>query len=104
MSIFVIGDRPTVLGFGLVGIPGEWVRDRDEALHSFRQSLKKKDLKLLLITEDWSASMGEELHERKLSPDRPLIVEIPSEARPGEKESIRRQVEKSVGMQLGSGG
>lgn len=100
MSLFVIGDKDTVLGFGLVGIEGEAVQSADEARAVLDQVLTQGDRQIILITRQWAAQMGTELNQLKMTTLKPVVVEIPgSEPEPAGR-TLRELVEEALGIRL----
>ncbi len=89
MKYWIIGERELVLGFSLVGVPGTVVRNREEALDAFYRVTGRGSLlaggapvaedraKVLILTEEASAMLEEEVREWQMSAEYPLIVEIP---------------------------
>lgn len=89
MQYFVIGERELVLGFSLVGIHGAVARTREEALDAFYGATGRGTLlaggtpseseraKILILTEEVSSMLDEEVRDWQMGADYPLIVEIP---------------------------
>lgn len=77
MHAFVIGDRDTVTAFSLVGIKGVVVSSVDEAWHALSRAVKSIDAAIIIISEEFSNKMGDEIDKLRLSRIAPLIVEIP---------------------------
>ncbi len=111
MEYFVIGEREIVLGFMLVGVKGKTVSNRQDALESFLemtgQSKKMSALstsarpKVLILTEDVSDMLSEEVKVWQMTGKAPLIVEIPGlnghiEGRKTLSDAIR----EAVGIQV----
>jgi V/A-type H+-transporting ATPase subunit F len=101
MNYFVIGDEDTVLGFGLVGVKGSTVRNKDEARAAFQSALSEKDTGIVIITEQ-IAELIRPLVDRYLFTERfPLIVEIPDREGPlSGKPNIREMVNEAIGIKL----
>ncbi len=104
MDIFVIGDENAILGFSLVGIEGQVVKSLDEAKKALDAALTRKDLKILLITEDWAAQMQDRVDELKMNSRRPLVLDIPGPGTQPRGESLRELVEKVIGLQIAKDG
>ena len=86
MEYFVIGERELILGFKLVGVDGTVALNRDEAVEAFNRvtgqggamSLPSPERpKVLILTEEVSAMLEEEVLAWQKKADYPLIVEIP---------------------------
>jgi V/A-type H+-transporting ATPase subunit F len=101
MNYVVIGDEDTVLGFGLVGVKGMIVRNKEEAGNAFQTALSDKDTGIVIITER-IAELIRPLVDKYLFTERfPLIVEIPDREGPVEgKLTIREMVNEAIGIKL----
>ncbi len=100
MSLFVIGDKDTVLGFGLVGIEGEAVQSADEARAVLDQVLTQGDRQIILITRQWADQMGPKLNQLKMTTLKPVVVEIPGSEPEPTGRSLRELVEEAIGIRL----
>jgi V/A-type H+-transporting ATPase subunit F len=101
MRYYVIGDEDTVLGFGMVGVDGEAVKNSKEAEQAFRVALADEGIGIVIITER-SADLIRSLVDQYLFREKfPLIVEIPDRqgSVPG-KPKIREMVNKAIGIRL----
>lgn len=89
MKYWVIGERELVLGFALVGVGGTVVVNREEALDAFFQATGRGTIpagktpvaeersKVLILTEEVSSMLDQEVRDWQMGGDYPLIVEIP---------------------------
>jgi vacuolar-type H+-ATPase subunit F/Vma7 len=77
MKAFVVGDKDVVLGFQLVGIRGTAVSSREEASEALRTATNMLDVKIVFITEDFSALIYDEINALRSHLGAPLIVEMP---------------------------
>lgn len=101
MRYHVIGDEDTVLGFGLVGVPGSVVTGQDEAMSAFRAAIADRETGIVVITEPVAAHIRELVDTYLLTEDFPLILEIPDrnghdESRPGLREVVNQAIGISV--------
>jgi V/A-type H+-transporting ATPase subunit F len=104
MSIYVIGDQNTILGFSLIGVDGRVVESADQARQALDQALGRDEIDMVLITQQWSAQLQDVVSELRMSLAQPILLEIPgSEAGPAGP-SLRELVESAVGIELGTGG
>lgn len=101
MSIFVIGDQNTVLGFALVGVEGEVVESVAEARAALERTLAQGDHQIVLMTRQWTGQMQPELDQLKLTTLEPVIVEIPGSREAPPAQSLRQSIEKTIGIRLG---
>jgi V/A-type H+-transporting ATPase subunit F len=76
-DFFVIGDEEIVIGFGFVGVPGVVARSREEALAAFRETTARMGVKVLILTEQVSALIPDEVMNWQMNGSYPLIVELP---------------------------
>jgi len=89
VKYYIIGERELVLGFSLVGVTGTEARTREEALDAFYRVTGRGNLlaanvpvqeerpRVLILTEEMTALLEEEVSEWQMAGDYPLIVEIP---------------------------
>jgi V/A-type H+-transporting ATPase subunit F len=102
MSIVVIGDKNSVLGFGLVGVAGRTVKTLAEAEAALDEMLGQKDVEIILITESWATQMADKINQLKMTAAQPVVLEIPgSEPGPAGK-SLRQLVQEAVGISMGA--
>ena len=100
MSMFVICDKQTLLGFGLVGVPGKVVADADQARTTLDELIDRDDIELILITEELAAQMRERVDELRLTRLHPVIVEIPGSRSEEPTRLLRDIVQNVVGIRL----
>lgn len=101
MHYFVVGDEDTVLGLGLVGVPGRVVGDADEARAAFHDAIQDGEAGIVIITERVADSIRELVDSYLLTEDFPLILEVPDrsghdESRPGLREVVNQAIGISV--------
>ena len=101
MKYFIIGDENTVLGFGMVGVQGRTVQNRDQADAAFRIALEDNDVGIIIITERVAELIRPQVDRYIFSKQFPLIVEIPDrlgkiEGKPG----IREMVNEAIGIKF----
>ena len=111
MEYFVIGERELVLGFNLVGVKGQPVSNRSEALEAFNRMtgqsqrinspVQQDRPKILILTEDVSDMLSKEVNDWQMKGCAPLIVEVPglSGHLPGKK-SLSDSIREAVGIQV----
>ena len=100
MSIFVIGDRDTVLGFRLLGAEGRTARSLDEARDVHEKVLQREDIKLLFLTREWADRMRQRVDELKMKRLRPLVMEIPGKEVKPPEQSLSELVRRAIGINL----
>jgi vacuolar-type H+-ATPase subunit F/Vma7 len=95
MKAYVVGDKDVVLGFQLVGIKGIPVSSREEALQALRTAANMVDVKVVFITEDFSALIYDEITALRSQTGAPLIVEMPGRLGvTGELYSVQKLLQK----------
>jgi V/A-type H+/Na+-transporting ATPase subunit F len=101
VEYFAIGDEDTVLGFQLVGVPGQIATTADEARVAFEHALKRPSLGIIIITERVAESIRVVVDEYTLTEDFPLIVEIPDRKGklPG-RPTLRDLVNDAIGVSV----
>jgi vacuolar-type H+-ATPase subunit F/Vma7 len=77
MQGFVIGDHNMITGFKLVGIEGAEVTSPEEAQQALYKALTRPDLAVIIVSEEFSSQLREEIDKERLSHLTPLIVEVP---------------------------
>lgn len=111
MDYFIIGERELVLAFGLVGVKGVSVSERNEALDAFNKvtgqneevfAQVSKDIpRVLILTENVSVMLEEEITSWQLKGKFPLIVEIPPlEGKVKGKKSLSDSIREAVGISV----
>lgn len=102
MSIFVVGDKNTVLGFNLIGVDGKAVSRVDEARSTLEEALAEDGIEILLITENLTSNLREWVDELKMTSLHPVVLEIPSSEPAPSGRSLRRLVQEAIGIRLGA--
>ncbi|MBR0033239.1 MAG: V-type ATP synthase subunit F [Treponema sp.] len=110
MEYFVIGEREIVLGFNLVGVKGSIVATKSEALDAFSRltghggtvSVPVDERpKILILTEEVSQMLEEEVLEWQKGAQYPLIVEIPGiHGHMEGKKSLTESIREAVGISV----
>ncbi len=107
MKYFVIGERELVLAFGLVGVEGAVAVNRTEALEAFNRVTGQTGLpteerpKVLILTEDVSVLLEEEVLKWQKDGQYPLLVEIPGmQGHVAGKKSLTESIREAVGIQV----
>lgn len=100
MSIFVIGDRDTVLGIRLVGGDGVTVEDAETASAELEEALQDEAIQLLLITREWSDRLRERIDRLKMDRLRPIVMEIPGKSVEPPERSLNELVRRAIGINV----
>jgi V/A-type H+-transporting ATPase subunit F len=99
---YVIGDSDMITGFRLVGIEGSEVASTDDAAQTLNNALKRSDLAIIIISEEYSIQpqLHEIIDQVRRERRTPLIVEVPGSR--GKPTEIRMSdlISKSLGVRL----
>ncbi len=101
MEFFVIGDEEVVLGFRFAGADGTAVYNREGALEAFRRATTAGDVKILILTEQASAMIEEEVTAWQFGGSYPLVVEVPGiEGHLENRRSLVDAIREAVGVHV----
>ncbi|RKX80605.1 MAG: Vacuolar H+transporting two-sector ATPase F subunit [Spirochaetes bacterium] len=101
MNYFVIGDEDSVLGFGMAGVRGTSVHNKQEAEEAFKSALDDREIGIIIITERIAELIGPLVEDYVFTKEFPLIVEIPDrEGRISGKADLREMVYSAIGIKL----
>ncbi len=101
MKYFIIGDEDTVLGFGMVGVFGQAVRNAEEAEIAFNDALEDKNNGIIIITEKIADFIREKVDQYIFTQTTPLVIEIPDRnGKDPNRPDIRQFVNNSIGIKL----
>lgn len=112
MKYFFIGERELVLAFNLVGVAGQEVSNKEEALTIFKQitnnsSQSSMETKVnecpvvLIISEEVSTWIFQEVNEWQMKCQYPLIVEVPSlHGKLQNKKTLTDIIREAVGIHV----
>jgi V/A-type H+-transporting ATPase subunit F len=101
MKYSVIGDEDTVLGFGIVGVPGKIATNEEETRRAFHELLEDKDVSIIIITERLADNIRTLVDKYLLTQTFPLIVEIPDrQGRLPGRPDIKDMVNAAIGIKI----
>jgi len=101
LSLFVIGDEDTVLGFRLAGLPGVVATSADQARAALQDALRRPDLKIVILTERLAWQIREEVDRHLMRVHWPLIIEVPDREGPApERRSVHDLVRAAIGFKI----
>ncbi len=111
MEYFIIGERELVLAFKLVGVDGTVCENKDEALDAFNRITGKGSSvnapvaterpKVLILTENISDMLEDNVLSHQKSGEYPLIVEIPGiEGHLKGKKTLTDAIREAIGIQV----
>jgi len=112
MTYSIIAERELVVSFSLVGVRGFIATSRDEALLYFNMLTCKQvktqelpieidNLKVLIVSEQVSEYLSNEITDWQMKGDYPLIVEIPClQGAMYGKKSLQDAIREAVGVHV----
>jgi V/A-type H+-transporting ATPase subunit F len=101
MKYYIIGDEDSILGFGMVGVQGSVVKNREHAQMVFHQVLEMGDIGVLIITERAADLIRPLVNRQLFNQQFPLIVEVPDREGPSaDRPGIREMVNAAIGITL----
>lgn len=101
MEFFVIGEEEVVIGFRFVGVQGTAVHTREEALDAFQKATSAGSIMVLVLTEQVSAMIPDEVIDWQFSGSYPLVVEIPGiEGHLENRRSLIDSIRDAVGIHV----
>lgn len=101
MSFHLIGSEELVIGFAFAGVSGTAARTAEEALAAFRSVTAGGAARILVLTEQVSALIAQEVMDWQLAGKYPLIVEIPDiEGHVARRTSLIDSIRDAVGLHV----
>jgi vacuolar-type H+-ATPase subunit F/Vma7 len=97
---FVIGDNTMVTGFRLAGVQGVEVASAEQASLALAKALKRGDLALIVVSEEFSSALRGQIEEVRRNPIAPLIVEVPGRFGPTGEITMSDLVTKTLGVRI----
>ena len=101
MKYFIIGDEDAVLGFNMVGVGGQAVKNQKEAENAFQHAIDDKEIGIIIIAERIAELIRPIVDKYIFTAKFPLIIEIPDREGPiTGKSNIREMVNEAIGIKL----
>jgi V/A-type H+/Na+-transporting ATPase subunit F len=101
LNYFIIGDEDSVLGFGMVGVPGRVATSTDQVQAAFDEAISKPENGIIIMTEEAASHISSVINAYIFTHDFPLIVEVPgSLGRISGKPGLREMVNEAIGINL----
>ena len=94
MKVVAIGGRSFVSGFMLGGVEGIEATDSKQVLQEVKRLMALKDVGLVLVSDDLSKSIRNELTDIRSKTPVPLVYEIPAPGSKQEKVEYREIIKK----------
>jgi V/A-type H+/Na+-transporting ATPase subunit F len=102
MFSYIIGDGDMITGFKLVGVEGKEVSSADEAQQALNNVLTRKDIAIVLISEEFSsqASLREQIDKVRQERVTPMILEIPGSKGLSSRTELSDVISKILGIKI----
>lgn len=102
MKFFCISDnKETKVGMRLAGIEGIVLTSKEETENYLDEIIKRKDIAVVLITENLVKLCLEKIYELKTTIKNPLLVTIPDRKGKSDiSETIRKYINESIGIKI----
>ena len=101
MKILVIGHPEAVRGFSLAGVQGTAAQTAEEVNRALDEALAKKEVGIVLVTQDVGRLIETRMDYLKLRSTIPLVVEIPGPDGVGEDQpSLGDIVLRAIGIRI----
>ncbi|QOV19476.1 V-type ATP synthase subunit F [Blautia liquoris] len=102
MKMFLISDNvDTQTGMRLAGVEGIVVHQREELRNALENTLKDKEIGIILLTEKFGREFPDIIDDVRLNNKLPLIIEIPDRHGTGRKaDFITSYVNEAIGLKL----
>ncbi len=101
MKFYVIGDEEVVTGFRFAGVQGSVVYTREEALEAFKKTTNAGDALVLILTEQVSAMISDEVMDWQFNGSYPLVVEVPGiDGHLENRKSLIDSIREAVGVHV----
>jgi vacuolar-type H+-ATPase subunit F/Vma7 len=102
MFSHVIGDGDMITGFKLVGVEGTEVSSPGEAQHALNNALSRKDIAIILVSEEFSfqPSLREQIDKVRQERVTPMILEIPGSRGQSSRIELSDIISKILGIKI----
>jgi len=95
MRVVAVGSRSFVLGFRLAGVGGVEVADAKDALSVLNRLMNDPEIGLIILSEELTSEIRNEVNEIRSKKPMPLIYELPS-SKAGARETDYRALLRQV--------
>ena len=98
MKVVAVGGKAFVTGFVLSGVTGEFVSSSGEALDRVRKLVASPDVGLIMISDEVSRPIRDDLTAIRTKKPIPLIYEVPGPGSKQEKVDYRTMLRSILGV------
>ncbi|MBN1280066.1 MAG: hypothetical protein JXA00_00285 [Candidatus Thermoplasmatota archaeon] len=102
MKIAALCDQDTAVGLRFAGIHELLVPHQDNLITLFHTLIKRDDIGIVIITEQYAAALGTLLKEFRIHKKQPLFVEIPDKngVLKDHVDMVSHLIKRAVGMDI----
>ena len=101
MQVTIIGHQDAVRGFALVGVHGTIATTAETFNQALDDALNKKDIGIILITDDVAALARQRVDHLAAHSTIPLVVEIPGPAGPqADQPTLSEVIRRTTGVRI----
>lgn len=103
MKICVVGDKDTVTGFRLAGIPKiHVVQNAEELIVVLRQVINEPEIGLVIVSEQLAKNVGKEIDMLMEGRMYPILLQIPGkQGNPEDRmDPIQNAIRRAVGIDI----
>lgn len=98
MKVVAVGGKAFVTGFVLSGVTGEYVSSSSEALDRVRKLVANPEVGLIMISDEVSRPIRDDLTAIRSKKPIPLIYEVPGPGSKQEKIEYRTMLRSILGV------
>jgi V/A-type H+-transporting ATPase subunit F len=98
LKVVAVGGKAFVTGFVLSGVTGEFVSSSGEALDRVRKLVANPDVGLIMISDEVSKPIRDDLTAIRSKKPIPLIYEVPGPGSKQEKVEYRTMLRSILGV------
>ena len=102
MLSYVIGDSNMVTGFRLVGVEGAEVTSIEEAGQALKTALSRKDLAIIIISEEFSTQpqLNQTIEKARIEYKEKLIVQVAGSKGKPSQTKMSDLISKTLGVKI----
>ena len=99
MSIYVVGEAPTVEAFELIGVPGRILESGADVAAVLNELARTSKVQLVLVQSVFAAQLAEDQLDQLGRKFGCLVLEIPGVGQPApDGRAFRQSVQRSIGV------
>ncbi len=98
MKVVAVGGKAFVTGFVLSGVNGEYVSSPSAAMEKIKSLTKDPDVGLIMVSDEVSKPLADQLTQLRAKKAIPLIYEVPGPGSKKEKVEYRAMLRAILGV------